>query len=70
MIIKKRTSRQIPGIISYLELFSSKKLALSIFFGIPFLLGLVSLLLNYIWIVYFDLLHFLRFNFIQEEHQS
>lgn len=64
MIIKKRTSRQIPGIISYLELFSSKKLALSIFFGIPFLLGLVSLLLNYIWIGYFDLLHFLRFSFL------
>ncbi|MFX0003656.1 MAG: DUF2070 family protein [Candidatus Hodarchaeota archaeon] len=64
MIIKKKKTRQIPGIISYLELFSSKKLALSIFFGIPFLLGLVSLSLNYIWIGYFDLFHFIRFIFL------
>ncbi|MFX0022304.1 MAG: DUF2070 family protein [Candidatus Hermodarchaeota archaeon] len=64
MIIKTRASRQIPGIISYLELFSSKKLALSIFFFIPFLLGLLSLLLNYIWIGYLDLFHFIRFLFL------
>ncbi len=64
MIIKKRASRQIPGIISYLELFSSKKLAISIFFGIPFLLSLLSLLLNYIWIGYLDFFHFIRFLFL------
>ncbi len=64
MIIKKRASRQIPGIISYLELFSSKNLAISIFFGIPFLLSLLSLLLNYIWIGYLDLFHFIRFLFL------
>ena len=64
MIIKKKSSRQIPGIISYLELFSSKKLALSIFFGIPFLLGLISLSLKYIWIGYFDLFHFTLFIFL------
>jgi predicted neutral ceramidase superfamily lipid hydrolase len=64
MIIKKQASRQIPGIISYLELFSSKKLALSFFFGVPFLLGLVSLLLNFIWIGYLDLLHLIRFLFL------
>ncbi len=64
MIIKKRATRQIPGIIAYLELFSSKKLALSIFIGTPLLLGLVSLSLNYIWIGYFDLLHFTRFSFL------
>ncbi len=64
MIIKKRASRQIPGIISYLELFSSKKLAVSIFFGIPFLLGILSLLLNYIWIGYIDFFHFIRFIFL------
>ncbi|MFW9819509.1 MAG: DUF2070 family protein [Candidatus Thorarchaeota archaeon] len=64
MIIKKRASRQVPGIISYLELFSSKKLALSIFFGIPFLLGLLSLLLNNILIGYLDLFHLIRFLFL------
>jgi predicted neutral ceramidase superfamily lipid hydrolase len=64
MILKKRASRQIPGIISYLELFSSKKLALSIFFGIPFLLGLLSLLLNYIWRGYLDLFDFFIFFFL------
>ncbi|MFX0040129.1 MAG: DUF2070 family protein [Promethearchaeota archaeon] len=69
MIIKKKASSQIPGIISYLELFSSKKLALSIFFGIPFLLGLVSLSLSYIYnivqgIGYLDLFHLIRFIFL------
>ncbi|MFX1380324.1 MAG: DUF2070 family protein, partial [Promethearchaeota archaeon] len=64
MIIKKRASRQVPGIISYLELFSSKKLALSIFFGIPFLLGLISLLLNHIWRGYLDLFDFVLFFFL------
>ncbi|MFW9970157.1 MAG: DUF2070 family protein [Candidatus Odinarchaeota archaeon] len=64
MFIRKRTSRQIPGIISYLELFSSKKLALSIFFGIPLILGLVSLSINYGFIGYLDLFHFIRFIFL------
>jgi predicted neutral ceramidase superfamily lipid hydrolase len=64
MIIKKRASRQVPGIISYLELFSSKKLALSIFFGIPFLLGLLSLFLNYIWRGYLDFFDFFLFFFL------
>ncbi|MFX1600404.1 MAG: DUF2070 family protein [Promethearchaeota archaeon] len=61
MIIKKRPGRQIPGIISYLELFSSKKLAYSMLFGTPFLLGLLSLLLSNIWIQGLDLLHYVRF---------
>ncbi|UCC18935.1 MAG: DUF2070 family protein [Promethearchaeota archaeon] len=61
MIIKKRPSRQIPGIISYLKLFSSKKLAYSILFGTPIILGLLSLILSNIWINGFDILHYIRF---------
>lgn len=61
MIIKKKPGRQIPGIISYLELFSSKKLAYSMLFGTPVILGLISLLLFYIWIQGLDLLHYFRF---------
>ncbi|MFX1302131.1 MAG: DUF2070 family protein [Promethearchaeota archaeon] len=64
MIIKKKPTRQIPGIISYMELFSSKKLAYFIFFGIPIIFGLLSSLLNYFLTgIYFDLFHFLRFSF-------
>jgi len=65
MFVKKQQSRQLPGIISYMELFSSRKLAYSIFFGIPITLGLISLLLNYFLIKrYLDLLHFIRFTFL------
>ncbi|MFX0030995.1 MAG: DUF2070 family protein [Candidatus Hermodarchaeota archaeon] len=61
MYIKKQTSRQIPGIISYMELFQSKKLAYSTFFCTPVVLGLLSLLLNFILINEWDFLHFFRF---------
>lgn len=65
MIIKKKTSRQIPGIISYMEFFSSRKLAYSIFFGTPIILGLLSALLNYFLLGrYFDFFHFFRFVFL------
>ena len=61
MYIKRQTSRQIPGIISYMELFQSRKLAYSTFFGTPFVLGLISLLLHFILINVWDFLHFFRF---------
>ncbi|MFX1281191.1 MAG: DUF2070 family protein [Promethearchaeota archaeon] len=61
MFIKKQASRQIPGIISYLDFFQSKKLAYSTFFGTPVVLGLLSLLFNYIMINEWDFLHFFRF---------
>ncbi|MFX0104627.1 MAG: DUF2070 family protein [Candidatus Hodarchaeota archaeon] len=68
MIIKKKTTHQIPGILSYLDFFSSRKLAYSIFFTIPITLGLLSLLLNYFMISKYidllDLLHFFRFIFL------
>jgi len=61
MYIKKQTSRQIPGIISYMEVFQSRKLAYSTFLGTPFVLGLFSLILNYFLINALDFLHFFRF---------
>ncbi len=65
MIVKEKKSRQIPGIITYMEFFSSRKSAYSIFFGIPIALGLLSLLLHYFLIKsYFDPLHFFRFTFL------
>ncbi len=60
-----RPTRQIPGIISYMEFFSSKRLAYSIFFGTPITLGFISLLLNYFltWRP-LDFFHFFRFVFL------
>ncbi|MFW9877551.1 MAG: DUF2070 family protein, partial [Candidatus Thorarchaeota archaeon] len=61
MILKKHPSRQIPGIISYLDLFSTKKLAYSIFFGSPIVLGFISLILHYFLLKgILDLFHFFR----------
>jgi len=44
-----------------MELFSSKKLAYSLFFGIPIAIGLLSLVFNTITIGYIDFLHFIRY---------
>lgn len=57
----KQPSRQIPGIISYMEFFSSKRLAYSIFFGMPILMGLISTILNNIFIEEIDFLYFIIF---------
>ncbi len=65
MIIRKKPSRQIPGIITYMEYFSSKRLAYSIFFITPFIFGFISLLLHYfIGSTYFEFFHFFRFVFL------
>ncbi len=65
MLVKEKKSRQIPGIITYMELFSSRKSAYSIFFGIPIALGLLSMLLHFFYLRSFlDLLHFFRFIFL------
>ena len=61
MFIKKQPRRQIPGIISYMEFFQSRKLAYSTFLGTPIVFGLLSLILNYILINNLDFLHFFRF---------
>ncbi len=46
MYSQKQPSREIPGIISYMDFFSTKKLAYSLFFSVPVLIGIVSLILN------------------------
>ena len=61
MYVQKQPTRQIPGFITYMELFSSKHLAYSLFFGIPFAFGLLSLTFNTIFTGTFDLLHFIRY---------
>jgi len=57
MLAQKAPSRQIPGIISYMDFFSSKRLAYSLFFVIPILVGIISFVLNSIftgiWNFYF-----------------
>ncbi|MFX1313295.1 MAG: DUF2070 family protein [Promethearchaeota archaeon] len=57
----KQPTRQIPGFISYVELFSSKRLAYSLFLGTPFAIGLLSLILNSIFTGSIDLFHFIRY---------
>ena len=46
MYSQKQPSRQIPGVISYMDLVSTKKLAYSIFFSLPVIIGLLSMILN------------------------
>ncbi|MFW9867476.1 MAG: DUF2070 family protein [Candidatus Thorarchaeota archaeon] len=61
MFLKKQSSRQIPGLISYMELFSSKILAYSLFFGTPLSLGILSVILDAFASGNFDPLLFLRY---------
>ncbi|MHA1669421.1 MAG: DUF2070 family protein [Promethearchaeota archaeon] len=46
MYSQKQSSRQIPGVISYMDLFSTKKLAYSVFFSLPVFIGILSMILN------------------------
>lgn len=46
MFTQKPPSRQIPGILSYMEYFSSKKAAFSIYFSIIGIIGVLSFILN------------------------
>ena len=61
MYKSKIKKRQLPGIISYIQLVSSKKLAYSLFFGAPIIMGLVSTVLNNIFIDDIDLIYFIVF---------
>ncbi|TFG16311.1 MAG: DUF2070 family protein [Promethearchaeota archaeon] len=49
MYSQKPSSRQIPGIISYMDLFGTKKLALSVFFSTPGIIAILSMILNAIY---------------------
>lgn len=64
MIIQKKPSRQIPGILSYLSFFSSKKLAYSIFLGTPVVFGIISTFLHTLLIGRIDFFHFIRFTLL------
>ena len=46
MYSQKQPSRQIPGVISYMDFFSTKKLAYSVFFSLPVFIGILSMILN------------------------
>ena len=46
MYSQKQPSRQIPGVISYMDFFSTKKLAYSVFFSMPVGIGILSMILN------------------------
>jgi putative membrane protein len=46
MYSQKPPSRQIPGIISYMDFFSTKKAAYAIFFSLPAVIAVLSFILN------------------------
>ncbi|MFX1324892.1 MAG: DUF2070 family protein, partial [Promethearchaeota archaeon] len=62
MFIKKDSIRQIPGFISYMELFSSNKLAYSLFIGIPLTLSFFLAIINSIFKGSFDIFYFIRYS--------
>ena len=55
MFVQKEPNRKAPGIFSYIELFSSKFWAYTIFFGIPLLIGIISTFFHSIIIGTWDL---------------
>ncbi|MHA1642608.1 MAG: hypothetical protein ACTSVX_07730, partial [Promethearchaeota archaeon] len=46
MYAYKQPSRRIPGIISYMDIFSTAKLAYSTFFTFPLIISIISMILN------------------------
>lgn len=65
MFVQKQPTRKAPGIFSYIELFSSRFLAYTAFFGLPFLTALLSTIFHAIYERYLNIaVHFdLLFNF-------
>jgi putative membrane protein len=63
MFTKKESIRQIPGFFSYMELFSSNKLAYSLFIGTPITLGFLLAIINSFFKGSFDLFYFIRYTF-------
>jgi len=65
MYVQKPPSRHLPGIISYMDLFSTKRSAYSIFFAIPTAIGFLSMVLNAIstgiWNIYYFIIIFFIF---------
>ena len=58
MFAQKPPSRHLPGILSYMEFFSSKKAAYSIYFGIIGIFGFLSFIFN---VIYTDIWNFIFF---------
>ena len=58
MFVQKQPSRKVPGIFSYIELFSSKFSAFSMLIGIPLLIGILSTIFHAIYINCLDFLCF------------
>ncbi|TFF83659.1 MAG: DUF2070 family protein [Promethearchaeota archaeon] len=58
MFTQKPPSRNLPGILSYMEFFSSKKAAYSIYFGIIGIFGFLSFIFN---VIYTDIWNFIFF---------
>ena len=56
MFVQKQPSRKAPGIFSYIELFSSKFLAYTALFGLPFLIALLSTIFHAIYERCFDII--------------
>ena len=60
MFSQQKPSRQAPGLFTYMEFFSTKILAYSIFFAVPICIGLLSFLMEGIFWGSWDLLHFIK----------
>lgn len=59
MFSQKPPSRQIPGIISYMDFFSTKRLAFALFITIPALIGFLSMVLNLFYTGILNIFYFL-----------
>jgi len=63
--VQKPPSRHIPGIISYMDLFSTKLSAYSIFLATPAAIGFLSMIFNAIstgiWNIYYFIIIFFIF---------
>ncbi|MHA1657918.1 MAG: DUF2070 family protein [Promethearchaeota archaeon] len=60
MFSQKQPTRQAPGIFSYMEFFSSKILAYSLFFCLPILIGVLSMTFNAILMGSWDFIFFFK----------
>ena len=56
--------RQAPGIFSYMTLFSSRALAYSLYFGVPLVIALLSMILNGWFLGTWDFIYFFEILFV------
>ncbi len=60
MFVQKQPTRQVPGIFNYMEFFSSKLLAYSLFIGAPCFIGLISMVFSAIFRGMWDFFFFIQ----------